>query len=114
AIVAAMPCFGQTPRKDFVWARSTAGAPLTLDGHLTEPAWAQAESVVIHMSQDNGIPGSGYFFEAGISPTDPTYATLKFLAVGNQIWMGAWVRDKSIGGSNVFNRFDGLLMALKD
>ena len=110
---AVVPCFAQAPRKDFIWARST-GAALTLDGQLIEPAWAQADSMVIHFGQDNGIPGSGYFFESGIAPSDPTNATLKFLAVGNQIWMGARVPDKSIGGSNVFNRFDGLLMALKD
>ena len=39
---------------------------------------------------------------------------LKFLTVGNQLYMGAKVRDKSIGGSELFNRFDGLLMDLKD
>ena len=109
-----LPSPAQTPRKDFIWARSTAGAPLTLDGVLNEPAWAMADSVVIHMSQDTGIPGSGWFFEAGISPSDPTNATLRFLSVGNQIWMGAYIRDHSIGGSNVFNRFDGLLMAIKN
>ncbi|HEY2955352.1 MAG TPA: hypothetical protein VGK89_08915 [Candidatus Eisenbacteria bacterium] len=103
----------QAPRKDYIWARTTAG-PLTLDGQLNEAAWAQADSMVIKFAQDAGIPGSGYFYEAGIAPSDPTNATLRFLAVGNQIWMGAYVRDKSIGGSNLFNRFDGFLMALKD
>ena len=110
----ALPCFAQTPRKDFIWARSTAGAPLTLDGALSEPAWAQAESVVIRYGVDSGIPGGGWKPEAGILPSDPTNATLRFLTVGNQVWMGAVVRDKSIGGSNLFNRFDGLLMAIKD
>jgi len=109
-----LPSLAQAPRKDYVWARSTAGAPLTLDGVLNEPAWALADSVVIKMSQDTGIPGSGWFFEAGIAPSDPTFATLRFLSVGNEIWMGAYVRDKSVGGSNLFNRFDGFLMALKN
>jgi hypothetical protein len=27
-----LPSLAQAPRKDYVWARSTAGAPLTLDG----------------------------------------------------------------------------------
>jgi hypothetical protein len=109
-----LPSLAQAPRKDFVWARSTAGAPLTLDGVLNEAAWAQADSVVIRFAQDAGIPGSGYFYEAGIAPLDPTYATLRFLSVGNEIWMGAYVRDHSVGGSNLFNRFDGFLMSLKN
>lgn len=104
----------QAPRKDFVWARSTNGAPLTLNGILNEAAWAAADSVVIRYGVDNGIPGSGWFNESGVLPGDPTHATLKFLTVGNQLWMGAFVRDKSIGGQKTFNRFDGLLMALKD
>lgn len=110
----ALPSSAQAPRKDFIWARSTAGAPITMDGRLNEPAWAQAESVVIVMSQDTGIPGSGYFFESGISPVDPTNATIRFLTVGNQLYLGAYVRDKSVGGSEVFNRFDGLLMSVKN
>jgi hypothetical protein len=109
-----MPSLAQTPRKDYAWARSTAGAPLVLDGVLNEAAWAQADSVVIKFGQDNGIPGSGYFFESGIAPSDPTYATLRFLTVGNYLYMGAYVRDKSVGGSNTFNRFDGFLMGIKD
>ena len=110
----ASPCFAQAPRKDFIWARSTAGAPITMDGILNEPVWAQAESVVVRYGEDSGIPGSGWKTEAGILPSDPTYATLRFLAVSNQIWMGAVVRDKSIGGSNLLDRFDGLLIAIKD
>ena len=111
---AALPSFAQAPRKDFIWARSTAGAPITLDGVLNEAVWAQAESVVVVMAQDNGIPGSGYFYESGVAPIDPTNATIRFLTVGNQLYLGAYVRDKSIGGSEVFNRFDGFLMSLKN
>jgi len=111
--LSALPSFAQAPRKDFIWARATAG-PLTLDGHLDEPAWAAAESVIIRHGIDTGIPGSGWFNEAGILPSDPTNTTLRFLHVGNQLWMGAVVRDKSIGGSNLFNRFDGFLMGIKD
>lgn len=104
----------QAPRKDYVWARTTAGAPITMDGVMNEPAWALAESVIIRHGIDSGIPGSGWFNESGVLPGDPTYTTLKFLAVGNQIWMGAFVRDKSIGGEKTFNRFDGLLIGIKD
>lgn len=101
-------------RSDVIWARTTAGAPLTLDGILDEPAWALAESVSINWAQDSGMPGSGWKPEGGFPPTDPTRATLKFLVVGNDLYMGITVPDSSIGGSTNFNRFDALLMALKD
>jgi len=111
---ATYPALAQAPRQDFIWARSTAGAPITLDGVLNEPAWAKADSVVIRMAQDTGIPGSGYFYESGIAPIDPTYCTIRFLTVGNTLYMGAYVRDHSVGGSETFNRFDGFLMSIKD
>ncbi len=101
-------------RKDAIWARSTNGASITLDGNLNEPAWALAESTVIRFGIDSGVPGSGWKIESGATPIDPTHATLKFLTVGNQLYLGAFVRDNSIGGSEIFNRFDGLLMNLKN
>jgi hypothetical protein len=111
---AAHPGHAQAPRKDFIWARSTGGAPITMDGVLNEPAWAQADSVVINFGTDTGIPGSGWFFEQGIAPVDPTHTTIRFLTVGNTLYMGAYIRDHSVGGSETFNRFDGLLMSVKD
>src|SRR4249920_2109451 len=101
-------------RADAIWARSTAGAPITLDGKLNEPAWAQAESKVVRYRVNNGIPGSGWQEEGGLITKDSTYATLKFLVVGNQLYMGAEILDKSVGGSTQFNRFDGLLMCMKN
>jgi len=44
----------------------------------------------------------------------PFRPLLKFLTVGNQLYMAATVRDSSIGGSSVFNKFDGFLMSLKN
>ena len=41
------------------------------------------------MAVDAGIPGSGWKLEAGMLPDDPTNATLKFLVVGNQLYLGA-------------------------
>ncbi len=111
-VAAAAP--SHAARTDAIWARSTNGAPITLDGILNEPAWALAESTVIRFGIDAGVPGSGSKFEAGRVPIDSTNATLRFLTVGNQLYLGAWVRDKSIGGSEVFNRFDGFLMDLKN
>jgi hypothetical protein len=110
----ALPSFAQTPRLDAIWARATAG-PITLDGVFDEPAWAQAESVVVRYAYNSGIPGSGWKTEGGQGyEADSTYAVLKFLTIGNQLYMAATVRDSSIGGSSVFNKFDGFLMSLKN
>lgn len=103
----------QAPRKDAIWARTTF-APITLNGVLSEPGWAVAESMVIRYAQDTGVPGSGWKSEGGVNPANPTHATLKFLVEGNYLYLGARIRDTSIGGSKDFNRFDGLLMGLKD
>jgi hypothetical protein len=113
AVATAGPALSQTPREDAIWARTATG-PLTLDGVLDEAEWALAESTTIDYGVDNGIPGSGWKVEAGFNPTDLTHATLKFLVVGNQLYLGARVDDQSIGGSVEFNRFDGFLMAIKD
>lgn len=105
------------PRSDIIWARQTTD-PIVLDGILSEAAWAQAETKFIEYGQDAGIPGSGWFLEAAgpfiAFPTDRTRATLRFLVKGNQLYMAATVPDSSIGGSEAFNRFDALLMSIKD
>lgn len=112
--VGAITAFAQGPRKDVIWARSTNGAPITLDGVFDEPSWAQAESVIVRYAYDSGIPGSGWKQEGLLTVADSTYATLKFVTVGNQLYMAATVRDSSVGGSNLFNRFDGFLMTIKN
>lgn len=101
-------------RQDVIWARVSAGSPITLDGNLNELGWTKAESVTVRFGIDNGIPGSGWKIESGQLPNDTTVAVLKFLVSGNQLYLGAKVKDRSVGGSKEFNRFDGLLMALKD
>ncbi len=114
ALVCAVSAHAQTKRTDAIWARSTNGAAITLDGVLSEPAWAVAESTVIRYGRENGIPGSGYQFEGGKILKDSTYAVLKFLVNGNYLYVAAVCRDSSIGGDTDFNRVDGLLMQLKD
>jgi hypothetical protein len=114
AILAAAPSMAQPPREDVIWARTTDGAALTLDGVLDEPAWANAESKLIRYRHDSGKPGSGWKDESPLSLTDSTYATLKFLVVGNQLWLGLFASDSSVGGGGTFNQFDGLLMGMKD
>ena len=113
-IAVAIPAGAAGSRPDAIWARSTNGAAITLDGVLNEPAWAQAESTVIKFGIDTGVPGSGYQFEAGHIPADSAFAVLKFLTVGNQLYMGARVKDQSIGGSAQFPRMDGFVMDLKN
>lgn len=113
ALVSALPCWAQFQRYDYVWARRTTGT-FTLDGKLDEPQWAQAESLVINSKQTGAIPGSGWKQEAGFPPADPNRAVFKFLTTAdNQLWIGVTVRDSSIGGSELFNYFDGLLMSIK-
>ena len=107
------PAMAQVQRQDAIWAR-TALNSITLDGVLDEPEWALADSHVIDYGVDAGIPGSGWKTESGWQPIDPTHATLKFLVSGNQLYLAAVVEDQSIGGSIDFNRFDGLLMGMKN
>ena len=78
ALACVSPALGQAKREDAIWARSTNGAVITLDGHLSEPAWAFAESTIIRYGRDSGIPGSGFQYEGGKIVWDSTYATLKF------------------------------------
>jgi hypothetical protein len=113
-LAAAVPALAQPARLDAIWARANNTQPMTLDGVLNEPAWAVAESMIVRYAVDSGIPGSGWKSEGGVPPQDPTYAVVKLLVVGNQMWLGARVHDQSVGGSKDFNRFDGFLMSIKD
>ena len=77
------PASGQAPRQDYIWARNATGrGTITLDGMLNEPAWALAESMIIRLPFDTGIPGSGWKVEAGADAIDSTYATVKLLVQG--------------------------------
>ncbi len=113
ALPGASRVMAAAPRLDAIWAR-TAADSIVLDGVLDEADWAQAETYTIDYETDAGIPGSGWKSESGWAPVDPTHAVLKFLVRGNQLYLGAVIDDQSIGGSTQFNRFDGLLMGLKD
>ena len=118
ALASVAPAHAQLARTNAIWARSTAGAVITLDGVLNEPAWAAAETWTVRYRYDNGVPGSGWKDEGGFPPngttSDSTKALLRFLVTGNQLFLGATVPDKSIGGGGGFNYFDGFLMGIKD
>ena len=110
----ALSARAQTARLDAIWARTTTDT-IVLDGVLDEAAWAAAETWNIQWGQDAGIPGSGFKVESGHpTSTDPTNVTLKFLIKDNQLYLGADVPDASVGGAAEFNRFDGLLMSMKN
>jgi hypothetical protein len=114
ALMSALPAAAQFQRHDYIWARSTNGAPLTLDGSLSEPEWSLADSIVFDSYKTyKFIDGSGFKGEGGFPPTDPNHNVIRFLSVGNQLWMGVTVRDSSIGGSATFNAMDGLLMDIR-
>ena len=108
--------FCQGPkRQDVIWARSTAGAKITLDGKFTEPAWAKADSLVIKYGVSSGLPTSGW--KAELQPdavTDPTNAVVKFLVDGNQLYIAFSIPDSSIGGIKTWANFDAILMSIKD
>jgi len=113
-VTLAATAHAQREGKDVYWARQAPGATIVLDGVLDEPAWQYASQKLIQYRVNNSDPGSGWQEEGGHLATDSTYALLRFLVVGNQLYMGVTVRDASIGGGVDFNRFDGLLMAIKD
>ena len=105
--------FGQK-RPDGIWARQVPAGTITLDGVLNEAAWAKAESIQVVWNGNAGDPGSGQFLENGVTPTDPTNATVKFLTgANNKLYVAVYAKDKSIGGG-LFNQFDGLLINLRD
>ncbi|MFZ5516910.1 MAG: T9SS type A sorting domain-containing protein [Candidatus Zhuqueibacterota bacterium] len=113
-MVIAVLAHGQAlERPNVIWARTTSET-ITLDGLLTEASWSNAEAVRIQHGQTSTlIPGSGWYNEAGVAPSDPTDATLKFLVSGNNLYVAAQVKDASVGGG-LFNKFDGFLMNLRD
>jgi hypothetical protein len=107
-------------RSDAVWARTVPPGTITVDGLLKEPAWALADSIIIRFdsSNSNVIPGSGWKPERSGGSwngvvTDPTYATFKFLVQGNEMIVGVFARDSSVGGG-LFNECDALLMNIRD
>lgn len=100
-------------RTDAIWARTVTQGAITLDGKLNEPAWSVAESVLVVFGQSAGMPGSGWKSESGVTATDSTRATLKFLVKGDSLYMAVIALDSSVGGG-LFNKFDGLLMNMRN
>jgi len=109
--------FAQYPaREDVIWARTAPAGSITMDGQLTEPEWAAAESFNLVYGELGLLPTSGWrpeFQEEAI--TDPTNATIKFLVTAdNQLWLGFEIPDSSVGGNQDWARWDGILMNIRD
>jgi len=107
-----------TPRQDALWAIYVPAGTITMDGILDEAAWGQAESITITYGQPGLLPTSGYKKETDGGPgvvTDPTDATIKFLvASDNQLWLAFDIPDSSIGGNDIWPKFDAILMSVKN
>lgn len=105
-------------RQDALWARYVPAETITLDGVLNESAWAQAESITITYGEKGLLPTSGYKKETDGGPgvvTDPTHATIKFLVTSdNQLWLAFDIPDSSIGGNDIWPKFDAILMSVKN
>ena len=105
-------------RQDAIWARYVPAGTITMDGVLDETAWAQAESITITYGQPGLLPTSGYKKETDGGPgvvTDPTNATIKFLVTSdNQLWLAFDIPDSSIGGNDIWPKFDAVLMSVKN
>ena len=116
-VASSLTMYGQMiKRSDVVWARTTTNT-ITLDGKLTEPDWAKAESIQVMYGQDNGMPGSGYNTDGyAKQPTDPIRATIKFLVNGDSLYVAVVCKDSSIGGGLWPGpaMFDGLLIDLRN
>ena len=117
---------GAEPRwrsADPVRARTSSGRapptarPITLDGVLSEPAWAPAESMIVALRprhrQRHPRQRLRSSKAACCRRTRRTPRSSSSSSATSSTWR-AVVRDSSVGGSATFNRFDGLLMALKD
>jgi hypothetical protein len=103
-------------REDVVWARTAPAGSITMDGVLNEPEWAAAESIPLNYGEMGLLPTSGWrpeFQPEAI--TDPTHATIKFLVTSdNQLWLGFEIPDSSVGGTQDWARWDGILMSVKN
>jgi hypothetical protein len=103
-------------RQDVVWAKMVPAGTITLDGNLTEPAWANAEEIQVVYGTPGPLPTSAWRAEFQEDVYyDQTNATVKFLtSTDNQLYLGFYIPDSSIGGIQDWARWDAILMSIKD
>ncbi|MHB1051163.1 MAG: T9SS type A sorting domain-containing protein [Bacteroidota bacterium] len=102
----------QPKRSDAIWARTVPAGSITVDGVLNETAWASAESLYVQYGKSAGLPGSGYTAETG-TIFDSTRAWVKFLVMGDSLYLAFTVKDSSIGGGN-FGAADAIIFNIRD
>ncbi len=102
----------QPKRTDAIWARTAAAGSITVDGVMNEPAWAAAESMFVQYAKNNGLPGSGYTAETGVI-LDSVKAVIKFLVMGDSLYLAFTVKDSSIGGG-IFGAADAIIFNIRD
>ena len=101
--------------QDVLWARDVAGASMTFDGALDEPAWQQAERIHVSVAEQTYFtPGGGWQYQENDAATDPADADVYFLRDGNTLWIGVDARDRSVGGTADFFVHDGIVMSIVD
>ncbi len=103
---------GQPKRTDAIWARTAPAGSITVDGVMNEPAWAAAESMYVQYAKSSGLPGSGYTSETGVV-LDSTKAVVKYLVMGDSLYLGITVKDSSIGGG-IFGAADAIIFNIRD
>lgn len=103
--------------QDIIWARDVNGAEITLDGVLDEAVWQRAETIELRWDGDHPMPGSGQRVEGEPvlgEPLDPNDGTIYLLRDGNTLWLGADVRDNSVGGATGLWNMDGFIINILD
>ena len=104
--------FSQPKRSDAIWARTVPSGSIVLDGKLNEAVWAKAESIYVQFGKSAGLPGSGFAAETG-TVLDSTKAVVKFLVMGDSLYLAFTVKDSSIGGGN-FGAADGIIFNIRN
>lgn len=104
--------FSQPKRSDAIWARTVPAGSITVDGVLNEAVWAGAESLYVQYGKSAGLPGSGYTAETG-TVFDSTRAWIKFLVMGDSLYLAVTVKDSSIGGG-VFGAADAIIFNIRN
>ena len=111
-ILLSLAVFGQPKRTDAIWARTVPSGSIIVDGKLNEAVWSKAESLYVLYGKSAGLPGSGYTAETG-TVFDSTRAWVKFLVMGDSLYLAITVKDSSIGGG-IFNAADAIIFNIRD
>lgn len=111
-LAAAMNLYAQPNRTDAIWARTAPAGSITIDGVMNEPAWSSAESLYVEYGKSVGLPGSGYTVETGVI-LDSIKAVVKFLVMGDSLYVAYTVKDSSIGGG-IFGAADAIIFNIRD